>query len=560
MKRAFWVLLLILLCVSLAFPAAARNTAEQIRSEASVSADGSCSVTLSAAIVLDQPDRDLTFPLPPDAADITLNGSAVTPIHSQRAALVPLGNITGGMSGRHSLNITYRLPGVVTTQNDGTMLLTLPLLSGFDYPVDSLTITVTLPGQIDSRPIFTSGYYQDNTAALLHTTTDGSTITVVAADALKDHETLVMTLPVTESLFPQTAATARVLGIMDLATIGAIVLAVAYYLIALRPTFPKKILRSTAPDGITAGDLGLWFNGSGIDMSMLVVTWAQLGYLRIQVEDSGRVLLHKRMEMGNERSTFENRCYKNLFGRRKMVDGTGYHYAELVRSVAKKSPQAREVYRSESGNPLIFRGLCILAAIFSGIGMAGAFAPHSQFLRFLLAALTAVMALLIQSGAQGLSRRDRLPLWIGLGCCGVWLALGIWSGQWLAAILMPVVQFLSGTAAAYGGKRTHLGQTALTQILGLRKFMCSVSKPELQRLLKANPSYFHELAPYALALGVDKSFARRFARLRLPECTYLISGSNTQLTAAEWANLLRTTVNTLDAKAKRLPLDRLTGR
>ena len=560
MKRIALLLSVILCCTLLVFPASAQSAVEQIRSEATVVSDGSCSVTLTASVTLDEPVRGLTFPIPSGAMDVTLNGSAVTPSSGSRAALVPLNSITGGMAGQHSIVITYRLSSIVATQKDGTMLLTLPILAGFAYPVDSLSVTITLPGEITEEPVFTSGYYQEHTASLLHTTVSGSTITMIAAESLKDHETLTMTLPVSEELFPKTAATARVLGIMDIAIIAAVILAIGYYLLALRPKMPKKILRATAPDGITAGDLALWLTGSGVDLSMLVVTWAQLGYIRIQVDDSGRVLLHKRMEMGNERSVFENRCYKNLFGHRRIVDGTGYHYAELVRSVGKKSPQAREVYQPNSGNPHIFRALCALAALLSGISLAGAFAPQSTFLRVFLAALTTIMALCIQSGARSLALRRKLPLWIALGCCTVWLILGIWSGEWLTTILMLVFQFLAGIAAAYGGKRTDLGQNALVQILGLRKFMRTVSKPELQRLLKANPAYFHELAPYALTLGIDKAFARRFARLRLPECTYLISSNRTQMTAYEWAALLRTAVDTLDAKAKRLPFERLMGR
>ena len=560
MKKLLLPMILLLCCVWLAVPVSAQNAADQIRGDATVAKDGSCSVTLTASVTLDEPGRDLTFPIPSGATDVTINGAAVTPSSDSRAAQVPLSSVTGGMAGQHTIVLTYQMPSVVTTEQDGTMLLTMPILCGFSYPVRSLSVAITLPGPITTQPTFISGYYHENTNDLLYTSIDDFRITIVSTEALKDHETLTMTLPVSEELFPQTAATARVLGIMDLAIIGVVVLAILYYVLALMPKMPGKFRRSTAPDGITAGDLSLWLTGSGVDLSMLVVTWAQLGYLRVQVEDSGRVLLHKRMEMGNERSAFENRCYKNLFGRRRIVDGTGYHYAELVRSVRKKGPQAREVYQRKSGNPYIFRGLCGLAALLSGISLAGAFAPYSTFLRILLAALATVMALLIQSGVRSLALRDRLPLWIGLGCCGLWLVLGIWSGEWLTAIVMILFQSFAGLAATYGGKRTDLGQTAMTQILGLRKFMRTVSKKELQRMLKTNPGYFHDLAPYALALGVDQAFARRFGKLRLPECSYLISGSRTQMTAAEWAALLRATVETLDAKAKRLPLERLTGR
>ena len=272
------------------------------------------------------------------------------------------------------------------------------------------------------------------------------------------------------------------------------------------------------------------------------------------------MLLHKRMEMGNERSMYENRCFKKLFGRRTTVDGTGYHYAELVRSTAKRSAQVREVYRSTSGNPYIFRGLCTVVALLSGISLAGAFSPNAAFLRFFLAVLTAAMAWMIQSGAHSLLRRNRLPLWIALGCAGLWLILGIWSGEWLLPALMVIFQFFAGLLAAYGGKRTERGQQALTQILGLRKFLCMASKEELQRLSKANPGYFHELAPYALALGVDQIFAARFGKLRIPESTYLSRDDHGQMTASQWADALRKAVDTLDAKAKRLPIDKLMGK
>ena len=86
------------------------------------------------------------------------------------------------------------------------------------------------------------------------------------------------------------------------------------------------------------------------------------------------------------------------------------------------------------------------------------------------------------------------------------------------------------------------------------------SEQDMAQLLKGNPNYFHELAPYALALGLDRKFARRFDRLRLQECNYLIVGNRRQMNASEWARVLRSAVDTLDAKAKRLPLERFTHR
>ena len=350
MKRLI-ALITVLFCIcGLCVTASARSSANELRSDAMVTSDGICSVTISLSMTLDEA-AEPQFPIPTGASDVTLNGHAVSVSVGNRANLVNLKSVTGGLAGTHSMVITYRLSGAVVAQKNGTMLLTLPLLCGFAYPVDSLKVTVTLPGEITEEPELHSGYYQDNASQVLDTVVSGSSITITSRQTVLDRETLTLTLRVDERLFPSTAATARVLGVIDIFILGSILLAAAYYLLALWPVLPRKILRSTVPDGVTAGHVPVWLTGGATDMSMLVVSWAQLGYLRIQVEAGGRVLLHKRMEMGNERSNFENRCYKNLFGRRHVVDGTGDHYARMVRSVAKQRGQVRDVYRRSSGNP-----------------------------------------------------------------------------------------------------------------------------------------------------------------------------------------------------------------
>jgi hypothetical protein len=266
------------------------------------------------------------------------------------------------------------------------------------------------------------------------------------------------------------------------------------------------------------------------------------------------------MDMGNERSTFENRCFKLLFGRRKVIDGTGYHYATLCRSLRSKTPRIQEIYRRRTGNPKLFRLLCLIPALLSGITLAAALSPRSIFLRILLAAVMTFFAWCLQSGGACVPLRQKFPLYLGLLCGGLWLLLGILSGEILTGVILIFFEFFAGVGIAYGGKRTELGQQTQAQIFALRRHMRKVSKKELQQILKQNPEYFHQLAPYALALNVDRTFARRFSRLRLGECTYLITGMGKQLPASEWIRLLRTTVHKLDHKADRLPLEKLTGR
>ena len=559
MKRLLFVVSALLICLAMVLPVSAASQAEQLRTEAVVSRDGSCRAVITASVIYEEAVASPVFPVPAGAENITLNGSPATVYMAASSRMVSLKDVTRGKPGSYSFSVSYSLPAVVESTGNG-MDLSLELLSGFPYPVKDLHVLVQLPGDVTGTPVFSSGYHQQSVRDLLEVTVDGRNVTAVSTEVLKDHETLSLTMSVDPKLFPKTATTARMLSIMDLVVAASLLLAVAFYVITMRPKIPWRASRPAAPDGITAGEVTLWLTGGHLDLSMLVVTWAQLGYIRIQVEPSGRVLLHKRMDMGNERSPFENRCYKELFGRRRLIDGTGTHYAKLCRSVMYKSPQIKEVYRPESGHPLVFRGLCVLSALLNGFNMAGVLVPHSVFWMAVLTGVVGVFALLLQSGGRSLMLRSRRPAWVALGCAVAWLVLGIVSGAWLGALAMAAFQFLSGMALGYGGRRTELGQQAFSQLLGLRRFMGRVSKRELQMLLKANPGYFHELAPYALALGVDKTFARRFGRLRLPECTYLIAGQQRQMTATEWAQMLRATVDALERRARWLPIERSLGK
>ena len=560
MKRFSLFLALLLWLTALAIPVSAHSAATNIQSETTLSGAGDCAVTLTLTLTLDASEKDPVFPVPASAQNITLNGGVVQTSAGPNSRLVSLKSVTGGMGGTFSLSIRYTLPGTVDEGEEGGILLTLPLLSGFAYPVENFSFTVNLPGKFNSTPDFVSDYHQNEAASLLELTYTDTAISGVTRQPLKDHESLVMTLAVDGSLFPKTAAEVRVMNLMDAAVIGAALLAAVYYFLALRPIWPRKFRRASAPDGVCPGDLGGWLTGAGMDLTLLVVTWAQLGYLRIQLDDNGRVLLHKRMEMGNERSAFENRIFRSLFGRRRVVDGTGYHYAELCRLVAKQRPQGKNVYDSRSGNPWIFRALALAAGAVSGVTLAGALMPHSGFLRILLGIVGVILSLMIQNGGLCLPLRNKLRVRIGLAATAVWLLLAILAGEWLPAALMVGFQWLCGLGAAYGGRRTVLGQNALEQILAMKRHMRRVTKAELQQILKGNPGYFHTMAPYALALGVERSFARRFGRLRLPECTYLMGGMGGQLSAAEWTEQLRRAVNILDARARRLPIEKLTGR
>ena len=178
-----------------------------------------------------------------------------------------------------------------------------------------------------------------------------------------------------------------------------------------------------------------------------------------------------------------------------------------------------------------------------------------------LIGLSAIIScLLIQLGCRHLHLHDRRYRRLCLILCGVWLFLGLVQGSLGVAIGVVCSQLLAGLAAAYGGKRSDLGKQSLQHILGLRRYLRSVPREQLQHIVQTNPDYFYAMAPYALALGVEKQFARRFGDLNLPECSYLAAGISTRLSPTEWMGLLQDVAEALDERQRQLFWEKLMGK
>ena len=164
------------------------------------------------------------------------------------------------------------------------------MLAGFSYPIDELQFSVNLPGAIDQDPQFVSGYHQTNIEKDLTYSVSGSNIAGRSWTSLKDHETLLLRLSATEELFPQSRVELpEADGIPMLIWICA-GLALVYWLLFLRNFLPLWGFPAVAPEGFGAGQMGTILTKSGANLSLMVFSWAQLGYVVLQMDRRGKVV------------------------------------------------------------------------------------------------------------------------------------------------------------------------------------------------------------------------------------------------------------------------------
>ena len=566
MRRIFRIFVL-LLCLGLVTTAvSAQNAATDISSIITVTSDGRCQVMSTVWIHLDNPANNMTYPLPKTATNVSVNGTSVRTYASPVDPDVILADLSSlnGISGDYQLSFSYILPEVLRTErNEQTkksyLVMEIPMLSGFEFPVQAFSFSVNMPGEVTGKPTFSSSYLQTGIESKIDSFVGGQLITGSIKQGLQDREKFSLVMQVSEDMFPGKLYIAREGNpeIIPMSICAA--LALLYWIIFMRtlPVFRRD--RSLPVEGLTAGDLGSRLTAAGVDLTMMVFTWAQLGYLRMRVDRKGRVILEKRMDMGNERTDFEVKTFRSLFAKDDYVDATSGQYARLCRYTAETISGVREMYTKRAGNVAIFRVLGCGISVFCGICYAMNIGKSNiihTMLSIIFVIFGVVTAWAIQGGMYKIHVRGKIPLYVGAASGLLWILLGIVSGQWIMGLVVVAGQYLIGLLAAYGGRRSDLGKSYASQILGLRHYLKKLDAKKLERLLENNPDYFFDMLPLAIALGVDTRFAKAFGKMHLPDCHYLLVARDDKRTAAEWALIVRKIADRMDKRQRRLELEK----
>ena len=558
MRRFLICILLLMLMFSLAVSASAESQATSVATFATVTSDESCDVTMTVTIHLDEPVSKLTFPIPKKANNVTLNGSRTGTSAGNGVRLVDLSKITGGLPGDFTVVITYHLNDVVAFNEAGLLMLNVPLLSGFDYPVAKLEASVLLPGEVVTKPTFSSGYHNANIEQYLTFSVTGATISCATNRELKDHETLSMGLSVTDTMFPQSVI--RVQNLTPLYILMGVCagIALAYWLVFLRNLPPSFASVANPPEGFSAGQMESILSLKGADLSTMVFSWAQQGYLLITLDKRERVLLHKRMDMGNERSGFEQKCFQLLFGNRTVVDATSMRYALTVQKVSRLNPNTQNFVHPKSGSFLPFRAFMALVGMFDGICLGLTLAHESAapwFIGILFGLVFLFGSWQIHNWLSGTLSYRKEQLYVSLGLLLVWLVLTLFAGTAAVDIWIILGQFLAGILLTFGGRRTAEGRRAASEVAGLMRYMLTLPRLQADYICQHNPDYYFDLAPYAIALGVDRSFSAKFGKMPLDVCPYLHAPIAGRKSAAQWSAILHQVLDLMNRKSRRLGLD-----
>lgn len=517
-------LLLLFLLLALTTGAAAAGTITDLRTDCLVAGNGSCQVTQTVTIEFTGIEQSLTIPLGANAKRASIAGYRAQKIVEDGYTLFQLKDDAGFAGGR-TFTVTYTLSGLVT-ETDGEQTLNLPLLCPkWDYPIEHFSFTVTMPKDIETVPGFSSGYYGDVIEDYMTAARQGAVLLGDLDTALKDHESLTMTLALGPRYFTGTYSGWSANWVAAAFCILFAVLALGYWFVTLRSPRLSVSSRSLPPDSALPCDLPFLLAGAKPDFNMLLCHWASLGYLSIAVDPQGHVSLLRHMYMGNERRGLECKLFAALFARADRCDGASIHYKNTAKSAAGALARfwGRRLYERGSGNVLVMRAL---AALCSGVALlsAASFLLPVLPLRWLLLALCFVLGAAMSACIQLAAIRwylRRVPvLALGGACAVAMLVLGNLSGTFPLMLLAAALSALTGVLTRHGGRRSRAGGRLLGQVLGFRQFLRRVTPSHLLMRLQRDPQYFYRTLPYAEAMGLGAMFARKFGDTELDPCEW----------------------------------------
>ena len=152
--------------------------------------------------------------------------------------------------------------------------------------------------------------------------------------------------------------------------------------------------------------------------------------------------------------------------------------------------------------------------------------------------------------------RDKTGFLLAGISLAVWLIIGLIAKVVWIPLAECAGQILLGFPAAWGGRRSEVNRHEVAQLRGLRHYLSHMPAEDVQRLLAADSSYYFRMAPYAMALGVLHPFTQAFGKRKLSQCPYIVTRVHGSRKAEDWETLLKDLTSRMDARAKRMEMDR----
>lgn len=475
-------------------------------------------------------------------------------IESNRHSMnIRIGSANQTVEGRVTYDISYTYDVGADHLTDMDEFNHNLIGQSWDTTINSVEFTINLPKPFEASKVnCTSGPYGSTETKNVKWSVDGETIHGHTLYPLQPNEGLTVALPLPEGYWSSAVKHSRpqpfifrLLSFPLYFSIAAFSLLIWWTKGRDRKLFPQ--IEISPPEKMTPVEIGYIVDGKvdSNDITSLILYWANQGYLEIEESEEktssgGKLLtLIKRNELGAEAKSFEQLLFRKLFelgsNGRVTTNDLQYKFSKPFNQVAldivayfEKSPE-RAIFEKSSKFWQFWIGLLSIFPLWMLFVEAVAYVEEKgplAILGLLVSAILIIPSMLlgrsfnIQNSDSPLSRIILLSvvLLLSTGIAFLFVIFGEMPVQQVAAGVASTVFAAFMTPAI--SKRTEFGNQMLEKILGFKTFIKTAEHQKLQSGFKSDSSYYFEILPHAMAMGLSKTWSDHFSKMSLTKPTW----------------------------------------
>ncbi|MDP0488196.1 MAG: DUF2207 domain-containing protein [Fusobacterium sp. JB020] len=354
----------------------------------------------------------------------------------------------------------------------------------WDTIIKSMSFNIELPKPFDPEKInFTLGKFGSVNTSGVVWTVDGLNIKGYTTRVLNPGESVTMALPLEEGYFNVGNAKTKYYMLILLMALVYISAPIISYIFYKKYSDKDEIIETVEfypPEKMNPTEIGYYIDNRVDlkDITSLIIYWASKGYLIIEEiekknmfsKSSLKFIKLKEIETKNE---YEKYLFNSLFTYSN--DNNEVNINDLRDSFYTHINKAAKIFKID----LVMDKKTVYIPKILKLG---------EKLRVIsIIAIAAVTLFFFNQYGQPEIEKSFVQI---------------------IAVLLSALTTLYFTGKIR--KRTEFANGILGRILGFKRFLTVTEKAKLEALIKENPSYFYDILPYTIVLGVSDAWANKF--------------------------------------------------
>ncbi len=412
----------------------------------------------------------------------------------------------------------------------------------WDTDIESVDFTVTFPKDFDPSTIgFSWGYAGSMVSEDVMYKVSGRTVEGYCNHSLGSYRGLTMRMELPEGYFVHVPdLMERSAGFLSAIPLFGVLAAALIYLLRIRREKPVEPVSFYPPDGLNPLDIGYLYDGEvdKKDVTSLLIYLANKGYLEIiQGSAAWKIRLLKDSYEGNNPQEQEF-----FLGLRDRAKGGIVKFFDLADSFYTVVSRITKSYLTKERKRVVMEPVTAekILTVLTGVVMSASsmmamtyFGTDSTttaliadavgtFLLVFYSILLHVALIQTRTGSKAVGGVILffiiMHFLVLFGVFG-FVMLGFDRLVRTPYMVIGPLGMILGVAVMTFGirlkKRTAYGNEMLGRIRGFRYFLEMAEKPQLEALVRENPSYFYDILPYTYVLGLSDTWISQFDRIAM---------------------------------------------